>query len=396
MNGKNMLVGLSYIDRKFIEESEKEMPVQERAESAKPNSGRIPTRKLFLIAALIAAMLLLMGAATYTRWSRSMQNTYHPSESQRQQAEQSGLSVRYQETESGEAGTEAASQEGSILSATDQGITVSLVQTIADSREVHIILRVEGFEPPEGYEITPYAFEGEQATLGGRDDFWYSSGMDFDDDIVYQGGGKYTYTDGTPVDEQDGLQMGHYRRSDGSMEVDVWYRLNSDAEELLGQEYQLHLTGFGTSTYVGKADATFETLVEGHWDLKFPLKAENTNIQFQPNVRLSDNVTLTDVEIGQITVKAKYITDTYWSGWEQLEFLSPALAGVVLKDGTLIPVLSTTEGYPNPDELIYTADYGTMGAMIDLSQVKALAYRVGEETAADGSRTPVYQYVPVP
>ena len=273
MNGKNLLVGLSYIDRKFIEESEKEMPVQERAESAKPNSGRIPTRKLFLIAALIAAMLLLMGAATYTRWSRSMQNTYHPSESQRQQAEQSGLSVRYQETESGEAGTEAASQEGSILSATDQGITVSVVQTIADSRQVHVILRVEGFTPPEGYQIAPYAFAGERATWGGRDDFWCSSGVDFDDGIVYQGGGKYTYTDGTPVDEKDGWQMGRYRRSDGSMEVDVWYRLNSDTEELLGQEYQLHLTGFGTSTYVGKADSTFETLVEGHWDLKFPLKA---------------------------------------------------------------------------------------------------------------------------
>ena len=391
MNGKNMLVGLSYIDCKFIEESETEMPVQERAESAKPNSGRIPTRKLFLIAALIAAMLLLMGAATYTRWSRSMQNTYHPSESQRQQAEQSGLSVRYEET-----ATQAASEDGSILSATDQGITVSLVQTIADSREVHIILRVEGFEPPEGYQIAPYAFEGEQATLGGRDDFWYSSGMDFDDDIVYQGGGKYTYTDGIPVDEQDGLQMGHYRRSDGSMEVDVWYRLNSDTEELLGQEYQLHLTGFGTRTDSGKADITFEQLVEGHWDLKFPLKGADTSIQCQPNVRLSDNVTLTDVEIGQITVKAKYITDTYWPGWEQLEFLSPALAGVVLKDDTLVPLQSRSEGYPNPDELIYTADYSTVDSMIDLSQVKALAYRIGEETGPEGTRTPVYQYVPVP
>ena len=396
MNGKNMLVGLSYIDRKFIEESEKEMPVQEGAESAKPNSGRIPTRKLFLIAALIAAMLLLMGAATYTRWSRSMQNTYHPSESQRQQAEQSGLSVRYQETEVGEAGTEAASQEGSILSATDQGITVSVVQTIADSRQVHVILRVEGFTPPEGYQIAPYAFEGEQATLGGRDDFWYSSGVDFDDGIVYQGNGKYTYTDGTPVDEKDGWQMGRYRRSDGSMEVDVWYRLNSDTEELLGQEYQLHLTGFGTRTDSGKADITFEQLVEGHWDLKFPLKGADTSIQCQPNVRLSDNVTLTDVEIGQITVKAKYITDTYWPGWEQLEFLSPALAGVVLKDDTLVPLQSRSEGYPNPDELIYTADYSTVDSMIDLSQVKALAYRIDEETGPEGTRTPVYQYVPVP
>ena len=396
MNGKNLLVGLSYIDRKFIEESEKEMPVLERAESANPKSGRIPTRKLFLIAALIAAMLLLMGAATYTRWSRSMQNIYHPSESQRQQAEQSGLSVRYQETVSGESGTEAASQEGSILSATDQGITVSVVQTIADSRQVHVILRVEGFTPPEGYQIAPYAFAGEPATLGGRDDFWCSSGVDFDDGIVYQGGGKYTYTDGTPVDEKDGWQMGRYRRSDGSMEVDVWYRLNSDTEELLGQEYQLHLTGFGTRTDSGKADITFEQLVEGHWDLKFPLKGADTSIQCQPNVRLSDNVTLTDVEIGQITVKAKYITDTYWPGWEQMEFLSPALAGVVLKDDTLVPLQSRSEGYPNPDELIYTADYSTVDSMIDLSQVKALAYRIDEETSPEGTRTPVYQYVPVP
>ena len=180
------------------------------------------------------------------------------------------------------------------------------------------------------------------------------------------------------------------------MEVDVWYRLNSNAEELLGQEYQLHLTGFGTRTDSGKADITFEQLVEGHWDLKFPLKGADTNIQFQPNVRLSDNVTLTDVEIGQITVKAKYITDTYWPGWEQLEFLSPALAGVVLKDDTLVPLQSRSEGYPNPDELIYTADYSTVDSMIDLSQVKALAYRIDEETGPEGTRTPVYQYVPVP
>ena len=58
MNGKNMLTGLSYIDRKYIEESETE------SVSAKAESGTKPViRKPFLIAAIITMMLLLMGCA---------------------------------------------------------------------------------------------------------------------------------------------------------------------------------------------------------------------------------------------------------------------------------------------------------------------------------------------
>lgn len=58
MNGKNMLTGLSYIDRKFIEESETE------SVSAKAGSGMKPViRKPFLIAAIIALMVFFMGCA---------------------------------------------------------------------------------------------------------------------------------------------------------------------------------------------------------------------------------------------------------------------------------------------------------------------------------------------
>ena len=54
MNGKDLLLGLSYIDRKFIEESEKDTIPKE-----KPKSIRRP----LLIAAIIALMLLLVGCA---------------------------------------------------------------------------------------------------------------------------------------------------------------------------------------------------------------------------------------------------------------------------------------------------------------------------------------------
>lgn len=55
MNGKNLLMGLSYIDRKFIEESEKDTV------TARPRSFRRP----LLIAAIIASMLLLAGCVAY-------------------------------------------------------------------------------------------------------------------------------------------------------------------------------------------------------------------------------------------------------------------------------------------------------------------------------------------
>ena len=40
MNGKNILIGLSYIDRKYIEESEEDV----RPEKVVRNSKRMPTR----------------------------------------------------------------------------------------------------------------------------------------------------------------------------------------------------------------------------------------------------------------------------------------------------------------------------------------------------------------
>lgn len=55
MNGQNLLMGLSYIDRKFIEESEQE--------TISVGSRRRTLRRPLLIAAVIAMMLLLVGCA---------------------------------------------------------------------------------------------------------------------------------------------------------------------------------------------------------------------------------------------------------------------------------------------------------------------------------------------
>lgn len=67
MTGKNLLIGLSYIDRKYIEESEKDMPALKAAPSTagkeRPRSGRLSARKLWLVAAMIVLALMLVGCA---------------------------------------------------------------------------------------------------------------------------------------------------------------------------------------------------------------------------------------------------------------------------------------------------------------------------------------------
>ena len=66
MNGKDLFLGLSYIDRKYIEEAERDT-VSDRMRAAgryaRESSRRIPFRKALLIAAVISLLLALVGCA---------------------------------------------------------------------------------------------------------------------------------------------------------------------------------------------------------------------------------------------------------------------------------------------------------------------------------------------
>lgn len=371
MNGKDLFRGLSYISRKYIDEAEHDTISDGKGAYEAPGSGKRLIHKSLLIAAVIATMLFLMGAAVYTHWSGSMQHRYNPTENAKQQAEKTGLSVMYEESKP---------EDGSTLSATDQGITVSLVQTLVDPSIAQIVLKVEGFTPPEDFKVEPWAWMDTPATLGGDEHFWSSFNFRFDNGIIQNDTGEYIYTDGTPVEEivegeyQEIFRKGRYIKEDGSLELVLWYAFADNSGAYFGKEMELHFTGFGTNTSVGKADADFEKTVDGHWDLRFPLNGSNESIQASPNMRLSDNLTLTKAEIGQTLIKAWYKTDNYWSGWEQMEPLDPDLKGVKLKDGTLVKFYPGTNGYEDQDELIYFSEYRIMDAMLELDQVESLVY----------------------
>jgi len=384
MKGREAMKGLSFIDPKYIQEAE----FDALSEGEKPAAPRRRGPKLLLIAAIVAAMVFLMGAAVYTRWSGSMQKRFKPSEAARQQAEKSGLSVMYDKAEAG---------DGSVLTATDQGITVSVVQTVADSSRAFIVVRVEGFTPPEGYGVRPMAYMENHATLGGNEHFWGSAGATFDDGIVRAEDGSWVYEDGTPIEENEkGWAKGRHVKADGSMELVVSYHFNDTSGANLGKELQLHFTGFGTDTTIGKAQSTYEKLVEGNWDLRFPLNGSDDTIQVSPNIRLTDNVTLLKAEVGQLTIKAWYKTDTYYGGWETMESLGTSCLGVKLKDGTFIQCAEGNQKYEDRENLIYYVEYNTFQGTLELDQVESLAYYGGWENDADGNPTiPVYKYIPV-
>ena len=389
MNGKDLFLGMNYVSRKYIEEAGKEPEEKKAGKYAAPKSGRIVMKKALLIAATIATMLILMGAAVYTHWSSSMKHHYRPSENAKQQAEKTGLSVMYEESEP---------EDGSVLSATDQGVTVTVVQTLVDQGQAKIVLRVEGFTPPEETLVQPIAWWNEDSpTLDGNSEILGSVNVDFDTGAILTLDKGEIYWDGTPVEYyEDGWPIYHYIRDDGSMELVVWYRFQNTDGGHIGKEYQLHLTGFGVARQKGPADDDFEKLVDGHWDLRFPLTGSSESIQVTPNVRLSDNVTLTEAEIGEIFIKTQYKTDTYFQEWEELGILQPDIAGVKLKDGTLVQFHVSSEGYKDQDNLIYFKEATATNGVVELTQVEALVYYDRWEKDPDtGKSIPVYKYIPV-
>ncbi len=118
MNGKDLFLGMNYVNSRYIEE----------AENVTQLKGEGISRKKLVILSLAATMLLatLTGAAVFTRWSKSAQASFNPSQDVKKQAEQSGLSVMLEETK-------GAENPNEVLSVTDQGITITAVQSIVDN-----------------------------------------------------------------------------------------------------------------------------------------------------------------------------------------------------------------------------------------------------------------------
>ena len=162
--------------------------------SAEAPRQRRSGKKLLLLA--LAATLVvgaLTGAAVFTRWSRSAQTVYNPPQQVKEQAEKSGLSVMLEDKQK-----EVA--PGEVLSATDQGITITAVQSIVDSYGADLFFRVEGFTLPEGRNPELF-WDRDDVTIDGSTEFYSSMTGWFYDGTTRNEAGEWVYaSNGQPVE----------------------------------------------------------------------------------------------------------------------------------------------------------------------------------------------------
>lgn len=364
--------------------------LQAKLEEQNMNKRKYTGRRFVLIAAAAAMLLVtLTGAAVFTRWSRTAQQRYNPSEDIKEQAEKSGLSVMLEETKGEENPDE-------VLSVTDQGVTITAVQSIVDNYRAEITFRIEGFELPEGEE--PFAWP--RVTIDGKLDYFVSQTGGFYDGTTRNDKGEWVYaSDGSPVKYDDTKPFSpailDYVAEDGSLEYTHYIDFHETDGRYMGKEivFTFSSIDFQPHTKTGE----FVPQVKGNWELKWTLTGADNNIQCAPNAKIGDSdVVLLDAEIGQLSVKTRYQLKDYWEGWNELVTLPQAVCGIRMKDGSEHICIPSTSGFEDQENMIYFIESTMFDAILDISQVESLMFHKGWELDENGESTiQTFYYIPI-
>jgi len=370
----------------FSEEDKNAMVQNLMAQSGWEEKAKFSVKKLTLITlAAVTALITLTGAAVVTRWSTAAQDRYAPSPQIKEQAEKSGLAVMLEETK-------GAKSQNEVLSVTDQGITITAVQTIVDQYSAELFFRVEGFDMPEGR--FPAAWP--MVTIDGGESFGSKRGW-FSEGLTQNEQGELVYTDGTPVQsDADGGLILRYAAEDGSLEFIENITFKETDGRYLGKEIEITFPFIGIQS-VEKA-GPMEPVVEGDWTLKWTLTGTDSSITFIPNVTIGDSdVTLLEAEVGQRTIRTRYRLREYWEGYAQMEEFPQAFRGVRMKDGSEQMCTPLNLGFENLEtDFIYFMDCTVDFGFIDPSQVESLMFHKDWKTDANGEPTSeTFYYIPV-
>ncbi len=385
MTGKDMLLGIQNLDADILEEAEFGA-FQEKKTRA--------SRKKITLLVLAATLLLatLTGAAVFTRWSHTMQYGpgIQPSQQVKEQAQQSGLSVMLEETKTG-------SNENEQISATDQGITVTAVQTVMDQYGGTVVFRIDGFDLPEGE--APWLWWEYQ--VDGSKPHW-SLGAHFFNGIIWDEAGNPVYAkNGKPVPRvgENQALVSDYLDNNGSIEFSIDFHFDKDDGSYFGKEIVVTFTGFGIQgeTLVDEDIMT----VPGKWELRWTLSGSTEEPKvWKPNAKIGHwGVTLLEAKIGQFSMETVYqLDDTYPDYYSFLHAnewgISPA--GVRLKDGTDRMAFGRAgSGKWDAEKHTYTHTETSLVDILDPEQIAGMYFAAGYFINEEGYREEKpYYYIP--
>ena len=330
MNGKNLLIGLSYIDMKYIEESETNM-----------SAGHSITWKPLLIAALITA-LLLAGCGyvvlSETQWLQSFFSR------QKGQPLSQGQSAYIEEN------TQVIGK-----SVTVNGYTVTVESAIAEKRVACIRLRLEG---PGLTDIYSGDFQPRRLEDGkGYESLFFKKGLPSHVESPY-GLGRWIFSpDGNAI----------------SILIQLDQSANPDAPSFeAGVPYVLHLTDL----YVNGFGQSERILTEGVWDFEIifdHLNTDSAELISSPITVTHENISLrvTSLSLRTMGIDVRFDPGAYdYLGRNCFED-----SWVVLKDGTKVSI------YPQFYSPIGSAGL-SLDCPIDLKEVDYVELR-------DGTRFPM-------
>ena len=336
---------------------------------------RMSKKRLIPAIALIAAITgaVTVSAATYSQWSKSIDDHFQPTEEQKANLEDSGTVTFYNQTDTDSSQidtsntqSDAASSSnetltetpdtGEKLSDTVDGITVSVQQSIVDNYVAEISLKIEGYTPIDNYQ------------------------PDF--------GGLNILIDGEPVEADMGLGFYHndggYIMEDGSLEYNIGMRALTEGYFV---DKQMHIDIYNIGHYTEKAQSDIVTDIEGTWSLDFALKGTDTKNTYELNAPLDESgITLLYAELAPLSATFRLdmpreeITETgididgnpvNYTTYKAM----PQFMGIILKDGTIQKITgSASQGYVDETSNIYESRI-SFNSVVDIDQAECLLFQ---------------------
>ncbi len=333
--------------------------------SQKRKRKKLPAKRMFLVAGarMLGAGGVTAGAAAYMRWSKTASEGMQASEETQKKMEETKFTVPVNKSD------------------TQNGVTVTVSQTIVDSYYAHVIFKVEGYDAGEGKQ--PF-FETDTVVVDGYDPWkdpydekrHFGSGGDWYNGVTMGEDGKAVrISDGKPLDEIEDYQD-NYKLEDGSYEYRLTLTHTADKDYFMGKPIHLELHNLGTAE---KEDLT--NVIDATWSFDWVLEGSPEKKEYDLNAPIGDTgVTVKHAEISPISLNVTY--DFPKKIYDKMDNSSGMLFfpdGVRLKDGTELKTIYLgpgTNGYISENEYFIAFP---VDRILDTDEIDALLVRKGAD-----------------
>ena len=266
---------------------------------------------------MIAAALLtafMTGAAMYTRWAASLPQAESTTQEQREQAEKTGLSQEPRKEP----------KQDDVASVTQNGVTISVDQTLADRTSARLVFTISGWKAPEGSQpflMPELEFEGDPGSYGISGEFYHKP-FTWENHVA-------VYPDGSPVPlDKDGDPICIYETDSGDIEFMLTINAQ-DLTECFGKKVRIHIPDLGTSE-----NTEYKPLLEGPWDLSWTLRGSESTMVVPVDQPIGDTgIRLKEVTLSPLALEVQLKLKEEFTGFDTLEPFRPALAGYRTLDG---------------------------------------------------------------